>query len=359
MDTHLLTPLSTLETKLNNLLMSIISSPTAAGAPAAALALLEADDALSSALTTLHTHQANYAKILRLRAEATALEERVREIVREIEGVRSEIDVACGGEGGSESDSESESEDGDEEQNDGERDIDADTRMGGVSSAGARARAPRNEVDYKLLLDFARRISRYNSEAAADAAAGIPADADGQQQQQQQQQQQRRVGTSDTQEKEKEKEKEQPTGVGVAALSQETVSWLDETANWSRDLSKMAYPSEDRIRMGVMGQLQAAAGDGVDAEAEIERMMRAEQGGGGGGGGEVGVGEQGAMDEVVGIGEEPVSGAGQGHAQGQMGGVGRDTAMGGMGGGGGGGGPAKPKPKPMLDLDLYDPDEDD
>ncbi|KAK2749122.1 hypothetical protein FQN55_003824 [Onygenales sp. PD_40] len=353
MDTHLLTPLSTLETKLNNLLMSIISSPTAAGAPAAALALLEADDALSSALTTLHTHQANYAKILRLRAEATALEERVREIVRGIEGVRSEIDVACGGESGSESDSESEGEDGDEGQNDGDRDIDADTRMGGVSSAGARARAPRNEVDYKLLLDFARRISRYNSEAAADAAAGIPADADGQQQQLQQQQ--RGVGTSDTQEKET--EKEQPTGVGVAALSQETVSWLDETANWSRDLSKMAYPSEDRIRMGVMGQLQAAAADGVDAEAEIERMMRAEQGGGGGGGGEVGVEEQGAMDEVVGIGEEPVSGAGQGHAQGQMGGVGRDTAMGGMGGGGGG--PAKPKPKPMLDLDLYDPDEDD
>ncbi|KAK2809691.1 hypothetical protein FQN50_003535 [Emmonsiellopsis sp. PD_5] len=339
MDTHLLTPLSTLETKLNNLLMSIISTPTAAAAPTAALALLEADDALSSALTTLHTHQANYAKILRLRAEASALEDRVREIVREIEGVRNEIEVACGG------GDESESESGDEDE---DRDIDADTRMGGVSSASARA--PRNEVDYKLLLDFARRISRYNSDAAADAAAGIPADTN----QQAQQQQQRGVRTSDTQEKQTETEKQQPTGVGVAALSRETVSWLDETATWSRDLSKMAYPSEDRIRMGVMGQLQAAdaAGDGVDVEAEIERMMRVEQGGGGG---EQQEREQGGMDEVVGIREEPVSGAGEGQAQGHMGGIGRDTAMGGMGGGGGG--PAKPKP--MLDLDLYDPDEDD
>ncbi|KLJ10827.1 hypothetical protein EMPG_13808 [Blastomyces silverae] len=361
MDSQLLTPLSTLETRLNNLLMSMVSSPTAAGAPAAALSLLEADDALSSALKTLHTHQLNYAKILRLRAEALALEDRVRDIVREVESVGNEISTACqDGVGASDddsSDSDGEIEvDGEKE----ERGEDPDTQMGGVSAgspvglkrAGKRRERGTKEIDYKLLINFARRISRYNSDAAADVSASSPikptpppGDTDGQGQQ-----------TNAVEENGGDAERagaggqQSGKGVGVAALSQETVSWLDETANWSRDLSRMAFPSEERIRMGLMGQLQAKASEGVDVEREIERLIRASEGVGVDGGGEASAaagGDGTAMDEVVGIEGEQI---GHGRASG---GIGRaDTAMGRV--------PApRPKPKAVLDLDLYDPDEDD
>ncbi|PGH36402.1 hypothetical protein GX50_00737 [[Emmonsia] crescens] len=364
MDSQLLTPLTTLETRLNNLLMSMVSSPTAAGAPAAALALLDADDALSSALETLHTHQSNYAKILRLRAEALALEERVRDIVREVENVGNEISTACQqGAGISDDDSsDSDSEIGAEGEGEGE---DLDTHMGGVSELspvglkgsgkGKRKGMGRNEIDYKLLVDFARRISRYNSDAAADVGAGSPmktplppGDANGQRQ---------RFGANEENgeaaERVETSGQQTAKGVGVAALSQETVSWLDETANWSRDLSRMPFPSEDRIRMGLMGQLQTRASEGVDVEKEIERLIRVSEGGEGAGGGDEGspaVGEHATMEEVVGIGGGHMSASGHGHASGGSGRA--DTAMGGVPA-------ARTKPKAVLDLDLYDPDEDD
>ncbi|OJD20309.1 hypothetical protein ACJ73_08356 [Blastomyces percursus] len=359
MDSQLLIPLSNLETRLNNLLMSVVSSPTASGAPTAALSLLEADDALSSALKTLHTHQLNYAKILRLRAQALALEERVRDIVREVENVGNEISTACqDGVGASDDDGSSDSDDDIEadgvKEEGGE---DPDTQMGGVS-AGSPVGLKRTgkgketkEIDYKLLVNFARRISRYNSGAAADVSAGSPIKAtpppggsDGQGQQ-----------TNVVEENGGDAERvgaggQQPgKGVGVAALSQETVSWLDETANWSRDLSRMAFPSEERIRMGLMGQLQAKASEGMDGEKEIERLIRASEGvGAGGGEASAAAGGHGtATDETVGIEEEQI---GHGRPSGST--VREDTAMGGV--------PApRPKPKAVLDLDLYDPDEDD
>ncbi|OJD18178.1 hypothetical protein AJ78_01791 [Emergomyces pasteurianus Ep9510] len=359
MDSQLLTPLSTLETRLNNLLMSMVSSPTAAGAPAAALVLLEADDALSSALETLHTHQSNYAKILRLRAEALSLEERVRDIVREVENVGNEISTACQ-QGMDVSDDDSSDSESEIEAEGGSADL--DTHMGGVSERSPRfdpketgkgKRKLKNEIDYKLLVDFARRISRYNSDAAADVGAGSPlratpptGDAGGQPQQ---------VGVKEENGKTVERvgTGRQPVakGVGVAALSQETVSWLDETAKWSRDLSRMPFPSEDRIRMGLMGQLQTKASEGVDVEKEIERLIRVSEGEGAGTGAgpggaqdSAGAGEHAtAMDEVVGIRGEHIA----------RGSIGRsDTAMGGV--------PVTgAKPKAVLDLDLYDPDEDD
>ncbi|OAX80207.1 hypothetical protein ACJ72_05463 [Emergomyces africanus] len=365
MDSQLLTPLTTLETRLNNLLMSMVSSPTAAGAPAAALALLDADDALSSALETLHTHQSNYAKILRLRAEALALEERVRDIVREAENVGNEISTACQ-QGRGVSDEDSSDSESSESEAEGETG-DLDTHMGGISE-----RAPidqketgrvkgkgkhRNEVDYKLLVDFARRISRYNSDAAADVGTASPlratpptGDADGQRQQ---------IGANEENGKPVERggtsgQRPAAKGVGVAALSQETVSWLDETAKWSRDLSRMPFPSEDRIRMGLMGQLQAKASEGVDVEKEIGRLIRVSEGEGPGvGGGEAsaGAGEHATtMDEAVATTGEHISTSGHGHAGDNIGRS--DTAMGDV--------PVTlPKPKAVLDLDLYDPDEDD
>ncbi|PGH23587.1 hypothetical protein AJ80_02367 [Polytolypa hystricis UAMH7299] len=320
MEVQLLDTLSSLEAKLNNLLTSITSSPTASGAPAAAAALLNADDALTNALQTLRIHQSNHAKILRLRSEAQDLEERVKGIVREVMTLGEEISTTCHGD---RSDSESEAE--------GE-----DTQMGGVAEEGGN-RKSKNEVDYKLLLNFARRISRYNTEAAADASAGMPV----------------KSSQSPTGEGNMDKAQEggeasesalqqAQSGVGVAALSKEAVSWLDETANWSRDASQLPYPSEDHIRMGLMGHLQAASVDGKDPEKEAERMVLAAEGGG-----DVTV-SQGAEGMVTGV-AEGGSASDTGHTA-------IDTVQ--------GHGPRRSvaeavKPKSMLDLDLYDPDEDD
>ncbi|EEH50270.2 uncharacterized protein PADG_06349 [Paracoccidioides brasiliensis Pb18] len=359
MDTQLLTPLSTLETRLNNLLMAIISSPTAAGAPAAALALLDADDSLSRALETLYTHQSNYAKILRLRAEALSLEERVRKIVREVETVGNEISTACqhGADG---SDDGSDDDSGVEEEAE-QYGKDLDTHMGGVvsdlSSTSLNSKGRRSkEVDYKLLVEFARRISRYNSDAAADASAvRSTRTPPGDEEQRHQQRERSNVENGDAAELAAAGSgpdaAQQTKGVGVAALSQGTVSWLDETANWSRDLSRMQYPSEDRIRMGLMGQLQAAVSEGLDVEKEIERLIRLSRDEGEGDTDDGAASEHvAARGETAGIVGGPGSSAGHGHAGG---GIGRAyAAMGGMA-------PMKTKPKPVLDLELYDPAEDD
>lgn len=320
MEAQLLATLSSLEAKLNNLLSSITSSPTAAGAPTAATALLNADDALTNALQALRIHQSNHAKILQLRTEAQDLEERVKGIVREVVTLGDEISTTCHGDG---SDSES---DGEEE----------DTRMGGVIEDGGD-RNVKNEVDYKLLLNFARRISRYNTEAAADAAAGVPVKSS-----QSPTHGGNMVGAQDAAGASGSALQQAQSGVGVAALSKETASWLDETANWSRDASQLPYPSEDRIRMGLMGHLQAGGADGKDPEKEAERMVLAAEGGG---------------DPAVSQGVEgPASGGTEGGPTADSGHV---TAV--MGGGTG---PRQTvtdpvKPKSMLDLDLYDPDEDD
>jgi len=113
-----------LENKLNSLLTSL-TTPAATGAPAAAIALLEADDVVSSALDTLRAHQANYAKILHLRTEAQNLEERIKTIVRDISGAGKEIAQATG-----ESDDDDYELDMDDEDEDDESDTDTDSENG-------------------------------------------------------------------------------------------------------------------------------------------------------------------------------------------------------------------------------------
>ncbi|CAG8196376.1 unnamed protein product [Penicillium salamii] len=297
--------LTDVESKLNALLTSLTTSPTAAGAPAAAVALLEADDKLTSAIETLRQHQENHAKILRLREEAQQLEDQVKGIVRDIEGFDKELRTACGDNSDSDSDSDSDDE-------------------------SDKKRAPRGiqEIDYKLLLDFARRISKYNHEAAADAAAGLikrqepPAtDKDV-----------TMTGTNG-----------EPTEDGaepVASVTKNATQWLDDSANVTREVYMLPYPMEERIRMGLMGQIQLAAGN--DSEQEVERLLREAEG--------RGAAEPPAPveppEEVKQAGEAAKAAA---HA-GSSAGIPRAPA------------PVsapKPKPKAMLDLDLYDPDDDD
>ncbi|CAG8028897.1 unnamed protein product [Penicillium olsonii] len=297
--------LTDVESKLNALLTSLTTSPTAAGAPAAAVALLEADDALTSAIETLRQHQENHAKILRLREEAQQLEDRVKGIVRDIEGFDKEIRTSCGDNSDSESDSDSDDEARDEK----------------LAPRGIK------EIDYKLLLDFARRISKYNHEAAADAATGVvkrqelPAtDKDV-----------KMTGTNGD-----------ATEAGtepVASVTKNATQWLDESANVTREVYMLPYPMEERIRMGLMGQIQLAAGD--DPEKEVERLLREAQG--------HGAAEPPAPVEPAEETKQADEAAKAAAHAGSSAGMPRAPA------------PSAPKPKPkaMLDLDLYDPDDDD
>ncbi|KAJ5557460.1 Mediator complex subunit Med4 [Penicillium frequentans] len=311
MNTVVQSSLSEVESKLNALLSTLTTSPTAAGAPAAAIALLEADDSLSSAIVTLRQHQENYAKILQLRAEAERLEDRVKGIVRDVEEFDREIRTACGDDGDSDS----------------ELDSDDETTK----------KPPRKEIDYRLLLDFARRISKYNHEAAADAANGAANPEKGQASRPQiTDKDVTMAGTNG-----------EPTADGadgaepVSSVTKNATQWLDDSANVTREVYMLPYPMEERIRMGLMAQVQLAAGD--DPDKEVERLIREAEG--------LGAAEPPAPAPHVDTRQEEAANAAV-QAGSAATGVPRPAPSGFA--------PApKPKPSATLDLDLYDPDDDD
>ncbi|BDD63735.1 hypothetical protein MPDQ_003400 [Monascus purpureus] len=328
--------LSTLEQKLSTLLNSLTTSPTAAGAPAAAIALLEADDTITYAITTLRQHQENYARILQLRAEAEKLEQRVKGVVQDIEAYDKEIRTACGDDGESNTDS----------------DTDADSDIEGRSpGSGENVRKTIKEVDYKLLLDFARRISKYNHEAVADlAGAGAgesgPGTESSKRLQKQAQQDTIMTGTTD--------HVVTPGAAGtepVSSVTRDATKWLDESADQTRQVYMLPYPMEERIRMGLMGQIQLAAAEGrFEPDKEVERLIREAEG-------------LGIADEHVAapapalqpsIESDTIRRADEAAAAAVH--VGSTVTSGHVGGGG-----AAPAPKPSvtLDLDLYDPENDD
>ncbi|KAJ5220527.1 hypothetical protein N7468_009731 [Penicillium chermesinum] len=286
--------LSNVESKLNALLTTITTAPAAAGAPAAAAALLEVDDTLSTSIDTLRLHQENHATILRLRAEAERLERRVKDIVKSIEEFDKGIQSAYGD----------------------DSDSDRDSIEEGTSNAGIK---PRKEIDYRLLLDFARRISKYNHEAAADAANGIAA------------QKSQETAVPDL-------NGEANNGAEpVATVTKSATQWLDDSANSTREVYMLPYPMEDRIRMGLMGQVQLAAGQ--DLDKEVDRLIREAEG-------------LGAAEPVA---PAPAADARQEQSANAAAQAGSDIAR----------APAprasapRPPPKATLDLDLYDPDDDD
>ncbi|KAF3482599.1 uncharacterized protein GIQ15_05358 [Arthroderma uncinatum] len=334
MDAEILAPLTSLEARLNTLLAAITSTPTASGAPAATVSLLEADDALTGALKTLRVHQANYSKILRLRAEAVSLEERVRETVRQVGELGDEISAAAGDDEDSDEDSDTAGEAG------------SDLDMGDARTSDEKEsdKLRKNEVDYKLLLGFARRISKYNNEAAADASSTrMPPrepneDREGQPE------------ANGKGEEDRSAQDQGQTGVGIASLPQDTVSWLDETANWTRVMSALPYPSEDRIRMGLMGQLNAvAAAEGKDVDKEVDRVLAA-------------AGQRNSPEDETETSQQQAvadvdTGAGGIREPAQQQPVVAPINHQARNSGGHVAEPVNVKPK--LDLDLYDPDEDD
>ncbi|KAJ5638315.1 hypothetical protein N7490_008194 [Penicillium lividum] len=299
--------LSEVESKLNALLTTLTTSPTAAGAPAAAVALLQADDNLSAAIITLRQHQESYAKILQLRAEAEKLEDRVKGIVRNVEQFDKEIRTACG----------------DDEDSDSELDSDEDETT---------RKPSRKEIDYRLLLDFARRISKYNHEAAADAANGAANPEN------------RKASRSQILDKDVTMagtNGEPADAEPVSAVTKNATQWLDDSAHVTREVYMLPYPMEERIRMGLMAQVQLAAGD--DPDKEVERLIREADG--------LGAAEPLAPAPPVDTRKEEAANAAVQAASAATEPV-RPAASGLA--------PApKPKPRAMLDLDLYDPDDDD
>lgn len=302
--------LSDVETKLNALLTTLTTSPAAAGAPAAAVSLLDADDALSSAIETLRRHQENYAKILRLRTEAEQLEGRVKGIVRDIEGFDKEIRTTCG--------------DDEDSDNDFGSDEEGESRTGRP--------APRKEIDYRLLLDFARRISKYNHEAAADAASAA-----GKRQGPRPQIADKDVTMTGINGEPAAEEGAEP----VSSVTKNATQWLDESANATREVYMVPYPMEERIRMGLMGQAQFAA-DG-DPDKEIDRLIREAEG--------LGAAEAPAPAPAPAV-DTRQDEAAKAAAQVGASATGATVAPKPVSKPG-------PKAKATLDLDLYDPDDDD
>jgi hypothetical protein len=238
MDKLVVTPLDALEASLSTLLISLTTTPTFSTAPAASTALLAADDALTSSLTTLKEHQHNYTRILHLRAEATRLEDQTKSIIRTCGELRNEIGAIHP----SILEDSSEDEEGEGRQQD---------------------------VDYKTLLSFARRIGKYNTRAAREAEEDSI---------RRRQDARERVTTAS-----------RPAANGnVPPVTAETTSevgnilpdneraWLNETAVAARAAQGMAFPAAERLRLGMLGQLQYAREQGGEeaAEREIERLMR-------------------------------------------------------------------------------------
>lgn len=312
MNTQFQSSLSNLESKFNALLTSLTTSPTAATGPAAATALLDADDVLASSVETLRRHQENYSRIIQLRAEAEKLETRVKGIVRDVDAYQKEIRTVC----------------------DDESDLDTDSD----SDSDERPTRRTKEVDYKLLLDFARRISKYNHQAAADAAAGTPASKKLQEKRRQVSDQDVSMGGMNGM------EGTEP----VSTVTKDATLWLDESANMTREVYMLPYPMEERIRMGLMGQIQLAAAEGrFDPDQEVERLVREAEG-------------VGAAEPVV----PPQAGDQASHAE--------EASKAAVSAGASTTGTVKeappgpapaaapaPKPKPALDLDLFDPEDED
>ncbi|KAE8132722.1 vitamin-D-receptor interacting mediator subunit 4-domain-containing protein [Aspergillus pseudotamarii] len=327
MNAEFQTSLSNLENKLNALITSLTTSPTAAGAPAAAVSLLDADDSLTSAIATLRKHQDNYARILRLRTEAASLEEKVKDIVKTVVNYEQEIRTVCNSD---EIDSDSDLDDSDSSG------YDSDAEMQDASDKPRKLRRTR-EVDYRLLLDFARRISKYNHQAAADAEAGAVARV------QQGDRDTEMTGTATGM-----NGMEDGEAAPVSSVTKDATSWLDESANMTRQVYMLPYPMEDRIRLGLMGQIQLAGGEGrpgFDPDQEVERLIREAEG-------------LGAADAppAVNVGGEESRASEAAKAAAKAG-----SAAAGSGGSGGGMSAAAPKPKPKatLDLDLDDDDDED
>jgi len=261
MEAIVLEPLNALDTSLSSLIASLTTSPTFATAPAVTDALLSADDALTRALITLRQHQQNYAKILHLRAEALSLEDQIKNTVRTCGELRAQIGAI----------NPRILEDSDDDEEDDARPQD---------------------VDYKTLLSFARRIGKHNAAAARQAER----DADKRIREAKTRAAASAAAAAAVAATAATPPQATMNGVvsqgGVAPPPLDTANvipdneqiWLNENAAAKRAAEGMAFPAAERLRMGMLGKLQLIREQGGDeaVDKEIERLMT-----GGGGDGDV------------------------------------------------------------------------
>ncbi|KKY14899.1 hypothetical protein UCRPC4_g06622 [Phaeomoniella chlamydospora] len=270
MDAIIHAPLSSVDSSLTTLISSLQASPTYTTAPAATQSLLSADDELTSALELLATHQQNYARILCLRAEATELEEKVKSLVRKANEFRKGVVIIAPGLLDEDSDDEDE----------GARD--------------QRSESYR-DIPYSSLLTFARGIGKYNAEAAKEA-----------------EQHEQRLRIESTQKSSGQDATGSRAEVVVNGISTTTngvksdlqpltaeakdpeaaskileraAGWLNQTSEERKNLGALSFPSGERLRRGILGQLQAiqeehGGGEKGDlaVEREIERMIAIAEG---------------------------------------------------------------------------------
>lgn len=234
MDSEILTPLNSLENSLNALLSSLTTTNTFSNAPTAAHDLLSADDALTTALDRLKGHQQNYRRILQLRSEAEYLQNQIKDIVRTCMDLRTELgDI-----------------------HPSILDDDQEEDAGTVSK----------EVDYNTLLAFAARIGKHNAAAAREAEL---------------ESNRRRLESSKA-------KAVQSNGVttndgestgNTTEESQAALAAINESLAFQRANVGMAFPPPDRLRMGVLGQLQLLREQqGEEAvDAEIERLVKSSE----------------------------------------------------------------------------------
>lgn len=228
MNTILHTHLDALDTSLTSLIHAFTSTPTAAAAPESLNALLDADDSLTSALRTLHTHQTNYARILALQAEADDLALRIKSTVQRCHDTRNEAIAIIG-----EDDSESDEED--------------------LSTPTLSAKQP-HDIDYTTLLNFAQRIARYNTAAEREAAELA----------------QHRKAEARAQARKPETQNGAivnglqpiPTSTGAEAKAEDQMltpqirNWLNSQAEFTKAYQSMPFPNPERLREGILGRLQ-------------------------------------------------------------------------------------------------------
>ena len=121
-------------------------------------------------------------------------------------------------------------------------------------------------MDYKTLLSFARRVGKHNPRAAREAEEDSI---------RRQQEAKQRAATAFS-----------PATNGVPPAATETTlevgkipdnerAWLDEPAAAARSAQGMAFPAAERLRLGMLGQLQYAREQGGEeaVKKELERLM--------------------------------------------------------------------------------------
>ncbi|KAL9623531.1 MAG: hypothetical protein Q9160_002212 [Pyrenula sp. 1 TL-2023] len=226
MNNILHTHLDALDTSLTSLVHAFTSTPTAAAAPESLNALLDADDALTCALRTLHTHQTNYARILALQAEADNLASHIKSTVQRCHDTRNEAVAVIG-----EDDSESDEED---------------------PPVPASSAKQHQDIDYITLLNFAQRIARYNTAAEREAAELT----------------QRRKAEARAHKPEVQNGaivnglQPIPTLTSAEAKAEDQMltpqirNWLNSQAEFTKAFQSMPFPSPERLREGILGRLQ-------------------------------------------------------------------------------------------------------